>query len=95
MELYELHQADKPVSAVPLFTGQEGKVLALQIKADEHLKEHVTKVPALLLCVSGSATFANVDGESHNLSPGKYVNIVPHVVHWVDAHTDSQFVLMK
>ncbi len=95
MELNTLHQAGKPVSAVPLFEGQEGKALALKIKADERLKEHVTKVPALLLCVSGSATFANIEGETHSLTPGKYVNIVPNIVHWVDAHVDSQFVLMK
>lgn len=93
--MIDLHKAEKAVSAVPLFTGQEGKVLAMHIKEGERLKEHVTKIPALLLCVVGSATFDNVLGESQELSPGGYVNIVPNVVHWVDAHVDSQFVLMK
>lgn len=72
-----------------------GNVISLQIKAGEQLKEHVTKVPALLICINGDATFENELGLKLKLSSGDYVNIEPEVKHWVNATVSSEFLLIK
>lgn len=62
MNLINLHSSDKPVQTQVLFEPTENKVIALQIAKNEQLKEHVTKVPALLVCINGDATFSNEKG---------------------------------
>jgi quercetin dioxygenase-like cupin family protein len=93
--LSTLHEAEKEVSAKPLFKGTDATITALQIKQGAVLKEHVTKVPALLICVSGRVVFENEKGLVLELSSGNYFNIEPMVKHWVKALEDSQLVLAK
>ena len=77
-----------------LFEPKE-KVISLQIAKDQQLKEHITKVPALLVCVSGKATFSDENDQKILLQSGDYVKIEPNVKHWVDASEDSIFLLIK
>jgi quercetin dioxygenase-like cupin family protein len=58
-----------------LFSGTEGKVIALQIASGEHLKEHLSKVPALLVCVSGNAIYNEDNGTTVELKAGDFVHI--------------------
>ena len=95
MNLANLHSSDKPVQTQMLFEPTENKIIALQIAKNEQLKEHVTKVPALLVCVSGDATFSNQNGEKINLKSGDFIKIPVDVKHWVDAHELSNFLLIK
>ncbi|MGB0914437.1 MAG: cupin domain-containing protein [Crocinitomicaceae bacterium] len=95
MKVNELHDALKPVSALAMFSGDEGKVISIQILKNEVLKEHITKVPALLLCITGEVVFENEEGEKKTLNTGDYVHIEPMVKHWVVANEDSQLVLTK
>ena len=95
MNITELHYDTKAVSTKPLFKGKLGTVLALQILMNERFPEHVTKTPALLLCVKGNVVFENEQGFNKKLLPGDYINIEPLVKHWVDAKVDSDLVLMK
>jgi quercetin dioxygenase-like cupin family protein len=67
-----------------LFSGTEGKVIALQI-ASEHLKEHLSKVPALLVCVSGNAIYNEDNGTTVELKAGDFVHIEANVQHSIDA----------
>lgn len=90
-----MHEATKPVSAKPLFKGEEGVVNALQIQKDGLLDKHVTKVPALLVCVAGEVVFENEKGFKQTLTNGDYVNIEPMVTHWVKGIQDSQLLLIK
>lgn len=90
-----MHEATKAVSAKPLFKGQEGVVNALQIQKDGLLDKHVTKVPALLVCVAGEVVFENEKGFKQTLTNGDYVNIEPMVTHWVKGIQDSQLLLIK
>lgn len=90
-----LHDPDKAVSAQPLFQGAQGMVAALQIKQDSLLKEHVTKVEALLVCVSGEVIYENEKGVHQILRNGGYVRIEPMVKHWVKGLRDSQLLLIK
>ncbi len=90
-----LHEKDKDVSANPFFKGTEGTVASLQIKRNGHLKEHITKVEALLVCVSGEVVFENEKGFKQTLHPGDYIKIEPMVKHWVNGVLDSQLLLIK
>lgn len=95
MNIIELHSQDKPVSAIPIFKSELGNATALHILQGETLKEHITKVPALLICISGEAIFENEKGIKETLKIGDYVHIEPMVKHWVNAVVDSQLILIK
>jgi quercetin dioxygenase-like cupin family protein len=94
MNLQDLHTENKAVQTNVLFEPTE-KVISLQIAKGEQLKEHITKIPALLVCVSGKAKFGNEQGQQTNLESGDYVKIEPNVKHWVDAFEYSNFLLIK
>ena len=95
MNLKDLHTEDKPVQTKVVFEPTESKVISLQIASGGQLKEHITKVPALLVCVSGDAVFQDANGKSIDLKSGDYVNIEANVKHWVDANEDSNFLVIK
>lgn len=95
MNLPELFTDDKPVQAKKLFSMTEGNVNTLRILEGNQLKEHITKVPALLVCVSGEVIFNTEKGEVNHLKSGDYVHIVPMVKHWIDAQQDSYLLLIK
>ncbi|MDD3004750.1 hypothetical protein [Flavobacterium sp.] len=95
MNLKNLHTDKKAVQTHLLFQPTDAKVIALQIAKNEQLKEHITKVPALLVCVSGKATYNDENGTSVTLQSGDYYNIPENVKHWVDAQEESNFLLIK
>ena len=95
MNIKELHTQEKPVSATSLFKSELGNATAIQILQGEKLKEHITKTPALLICVEGEVIFENEKGIKETLMPGDYVNIEPMVKHWIAGLTDSQLILIK
>ncbi len=95
MNLKDLHTEDKAVQTKMIFATSEGKVVSLQIQKDKQLKEHITTVPALLVCVKGEVVFENEMGISVTLLSGDFVNIEPNIKHWVNAKTDSNLLLIK
>ncbi len=95
MNIKDLHTKLKPVSAIPHFKAEEGNVTAIQILNNQLLKEHTTKIPALLVCVTGEVVFKNEKGTKEILLPGDYVNIEPMVKHSVKGIQDSQLLLIK
>lgn len=95
MNIKELHTQEKPVSAISLFKSESGNATAIQIMKGEKLKEHITKTPALLICIDGEVVFENEKGIKEKLLPGDYVHIEPNVNHWVEGISESQLVLIK
>jgi quercetin dioxygenase-like cupin family protein len=95
MNIKQLHTTEKAVSANALFKGDMGNATAIQILKGEKLKEHITKTPALLICIEGVAIFENEKGIKETLNPGDYVLIEAHVPHWVEGIKLSQLVLLK
>ncbi len=95
MILKNLHTENKPVQTQVLFEPKEAKVISLQIAKGEVLKEHVSKIPALLVCISGNAVFSDEKGAVINLQSGVYVMIEENVKHAVNAIEESNFLLMK
>ncbi len=95
MNLKNLHTEKKAVQTNLLFEPSEAKVISLQIAKGAQLKEHITTIPALLVCVSGNAVFSNENGVVINLKSGVYVKIEENVKHKVDAIEESNFLLIK
>lgn len=95
MNIKELHKDEKPVSAISLFKSELGNATALRILKGEQLKEHITKIPALLICMEGEVIFENEKGIKETLMPGDYVHIEPMVKHWVVGVIESQLILIK
>ena len=95
MNIKELHTQEKPVSATSLYKSELGNATAIKILQGEKLKEHVTKIPALLICMEGEVVFENEKGIKETLMPGDYVNIEPMVKHWVEGTMESQLILIK
>ncbi|WP_339887908.1 hypothetical protein [uncultured Flavobacterium sp.] len=95
MNLKDLHTEQKDVQTALLFVPSENKVVSLQIAKGKKLAEHITAVPALLVCVSGSGSYGDESGRKLNLKSGDYVKIEPNIKHWVDAEEESNFLLIK
>ena len=95
MNIKELHSSDKEVSALSLFKGEIGSATTIQLLENGKLKEHFTKTPALLLCITGKVVYNDETEKKIELQPGDYVNITPDVKHWLVASTYSQLVLLK
>ncbi|MBK8831297.1 MAG: hypothetical protein IPN60_10650 [Saprospiraceae bacterium] len=93
MNIKALHTSEKPVSAISLLKafGKRNGYKNLQ----EKIKEHITKTPALLICVEGQVLFENEKGIREILMPGDYVHIEPMVKHWVNGTMESQLVLVN
>ena len=94
MKLKNLFTETKDVQTNVLRKVEEGNVIALQIDKEKTLKEHVSKVPAILICVSGKAVYKE-ENRKVKLSKGKYVLIAPNVIHEVIAKKKSNFILVK
>ncbi|MFA7273961.1 MAG: hypothetical protein WC044_08830 [Crocinitomicaceae bacterium] len=95
MNLKELHHQDKTVSATSLFKSEFGNATAIQILQGGKLKEHITKTPALLICIEGEVIFENENGIKETLLSGDYINIEAMVKHWVEGTIESQLILIK
>ena len=95
MILKNLHTENKPVQTQLLFEPSESKVVSMQIAKGETLKEHVSKVPVLLVCVSGNAVYTDEKEIVINLSLGVYVMIQENIKHAEKAIEESNFLLVK
>lgn len=95
MNLTTFHNSEKTISAKQLFNCSEGKVVAIQLKKDGELKEHITKVPALLICIEGEFDYEDENGLKIKLKSGSYTEIEPQVKHWLVANSNSEAVLIK
>ena len=95
MNLKNLHTENKPVQTKVVFEPTESKVISLQIAKGETLKEHVSKIPALLVCISGNAVFTDEKGTIINLKSGVYVMIEENIKHAIKAIEESNFILVK
>ena len=93
--LANLHDSTKSLSVQMLFKTSEGVVRSLQINKDGILPEHITEVPAILICVSGQVIFEDEKGAKQILNSGEFYGIEPKVKHWVKGIEDSQLLLIK
>lgn len=95
MNIQELHPEEKPLSALTLFEGKEGITKSMHLAKGAELPRHITKTPALLICVMGEVLFENENGIKEILKQGDYVNIEPMVNHWANGIENSYLLLIK
>lgn len=95
MNLTTFHNSEKNLSAKQLFNATEGKVVAIHLKKEGELKEHITKVPALLVCVLGAVIYEDEQGKKIKLTSGDFIEIIADVKHWLVAEEDSEAILVK
>lgn len=95
MNIKDLLPKDKSVSIAKLFETERGTVRLLQILESEQLKEHITNIPALLICVIGEVIFENEQDVKETLLSGDFIKIEPNVKHKVIAIKGSQLLLFK
>lgn len=95
MNLKQLHKDSIGVQTNMMFNAADGKVISLQILNNSQLKEHITKVPAMLICIIGNVIYEDENGIKATLFAGDYVKIEPNVKHWVSGITDSNLLLIK
>lgn len=91
----EYNASNVDVLAAKVFEGDVGNVLAVFVGKDSLLKDHITKTPAFLVCISGEVRFENEERLVQSMLPGDYMRIAPNVVHRVFGVEDSQLLLAK
>lgn len=94
MNIKNQHPENKALSFVSLFKGTDGTVTSMSLNKGAELKSHITKIPALLICISGQAIYAT-EGNKVDLHSGDYIEIPPMVEHWLTGTEDSQLLLIK
>jgi quercetin dioxygenase-like cupin family protein len=95
MNVRQLHDASKLLSVKPLFKSECGTVSSLQLLEDGLLDKHITKVPAVLICIKGNVIFENEKGFKESMVAGDFVLIEPNVVHWVKGIKRSDLILFR
>ncbi len=95
MNLKEIHIHKKEVSAAPISEHTKAHVMAIQILKNGLLKEHITKTPAILVCIIGEVEYEDEKGSKILLNPGDFHKIEPMVKHWVKGIVKSQLILIK
>ncbi len=97
MNLKDLLDPNKEVSTKVLFQSdlEKSNAIGLKIRAEGLLKEHISKTPALLICVAGDVVYRDEKGAENRLKAGDLQEIEPMVKHEVKGLEDSLLVLCK
>jgi quercetin dioxygenase-like cupin family protein len=95
MNLADLHTQNLPLETSKLFEASEGKVIHISLQKNGFLKEHITKVPAFLVCISGETVYEDENNANITLKNGDYVNIEANVKHWLVGIAQSSLILIK
>lgn len=95
MNLLDLLDPTRPVQMKRVFDANNKQVNAMRILHGQRLKEHTTPIPAFLICVNGKVVYHDEEGLSSTLVTGDFVNIAPHIKHWIDGVEDSNLLLIK
>ncbi len=95
MNFRDIHSNEKDLETKILFTPNDGKAIAIRLAAQAILKEHITTVPAFLICISGETLYEDEQGKSILLKNGDFTPIEPNVKHWLKATAESHLILLK
>tara|TARA_R110001592_G_scaffold237306_4_gene496157 strand:+ start:1286 stop:1573 length:288 start_codon:yes stop_codon:yes gene_type:complete len=95
MNIKNLHEEDKGVSAKKISEKISSNATAIQILSGALLKEHITQTPAVLVCINGEVDYEDEAGLKTTLTSGDMHAIEPKLKHWVKGVQDSQLILLK
>jgi quercetin dioxygenase-like cupin family protein len=92
----ELHENNKGVSAKSIFKSSlGGNATSIQLLRNQSLKEHSSKIDALLICIEGKVLYEDEEDHEHELFPGDFIDIKADVKQWLESPMDSQLLLLK
>ena len=95
MNLRDIHDDQKEVSAKVISKLSGCTATAIRIGENSLLKEHITKTPALLVCVEGEVEYQDEKGVKIKLQSGDYHDIEPMVKHWLLGVSTCQLLLVR
>lgn len=95
MKLADVHPEEKMLSLKSLFKAEDGQLIAIKIKSEEELKEHITQNTAFLICLTGEVLYSESTGLTQILKTGEYLEIPRLVPHKLNAIQDSELLLFK
>ncbi|MCB0632137.1 MAG: hypothetical protein R2824_20850 [Saprospiraceae bacterium] len=95
MNLRDIHDDQKEVSAKVVSKLSGCTATAIRITENGILKEHITKTPALLVCVAGEVVYRDEKGVEIMLRTGDYHDIEPMVKHWLVGVSTCQLLLVR
>ncbi len=77
-----------------LSSGDEGRVIVLQLPAGEELQEHEVHERAWIVVIDGEVEVGAAGGESVSAGRGHLFEFAPHERHRVAARTDARLLLL-
>ena len=95
MNIEDLHDPRKEVSAKAILGLSNASVTALHLAEKSVLKEHISKIPALLFCIHGEALYYDENNKEVILKSGDYLPIEPMVQHGLKGITACNLLLVK
>lgn len=95
MNIKQLHDSSKLLSVKTMFKSEHGTASSIQILEDGLLDKHITKVPAILICMKGHVVFENELGVEESMNSGDFILIEPNIEHWVKGIKRSDLILFR
>lgn len=95
MESWDIRSLDlRPHSPEILASGDDARVITLEIPAGESLQDHQVHESAWVVVVEGEVEITTVAGETASGGPGLLVHFAPGERHAVNARTTARLVLL-
>ena len=85
---------EKPLATQKIKAGGDGDAIVIRLLANAELPAHMTKVPAKLICLEGSATYQELDGRTIALVPFETVEIPENHQHAVKANGEGALLIL-
>lgn len=95
MNISNLHDADIGLSVKSVFKTDTCQARSIKINKGEELKEHISPVTALLVCVSGKVLYSEHTGLVKELSHNDYVEIPLQVRHKLEGIENAELLLFS
>lgn len=84
----------KGVQVSKISKSEDTEVLHISIEKDSILKKHTSPKDALLIVLDGFITF-HTNNHSYNLIKHQIYNFAKETEHWVEAHENSNFLIIR
>lgn len=84
----------KPLATKKIFSDGEGTAILIRLLENGELPKHMTKIPAKLICLEGTATYQELDGRTIALEPHMTVEIPVNHEHAVTANADGALLIL-
>ena len=84
----------KGVQVSKISASEDSEVLHISIEKDAIFKKHTSPKDALLVVLEGQICF-HINSNSFVLSKHQFFNFAKQTEHWVEAHENSNFLIIR